>query len=360
MLKHILIFFICCFAFGEDALEARLAHIKQEILPKDNDSSLHYIGEIIGVKYNVLIFDNASIKSIDFSPNASVSLKNPDSKWSELEDGSMENIFYFKINNVNFSIPRLNVVVQKGDSSQIEQSLGIVGTALNLSSNRPNYNGVVAKKFEVRDYSVKNYDNKSNIIIFDLLAMNANLEDLSFLGAEKQGFERSSFGLEESSGIYYAIIPNNIAEFSFEFFDITSQSYKTQTIKNVINHTQIAVNVEVNPINKVLLFENIVILCICFIFVILFFVKKIPFKLRLALLIIAVICISYILISFNTTNLGVVKQSANVKILPTKNSTIIEQIPQGAQVNILSEHDNYYKILTNDNKTGWVKKDDIK
>ncbi|WP_454991229.1 SH3 domain-containing protein, partial [Campylobacter rectus] len=53
------------------------------------------------------------------------------------------------------------------------------------------------------------------------------------------------------------------------------------------------------------------------------------------------------------------KQNINVKILPTQNSSVFYTSKAQQKVEILGEREDYVKILLDDGKIGWVKKDDI-
>ncbi|RAX54304.1 hypothetical protein CCY99_04645 [Helicobacter sp. 16-1353] len=355
----LLLLFAFSFLFSEEILEerAKLIYIKQEA----NLEQQNYVGQIIAIKYNILVLENSSMVSIGFldSPRSNVTLKNPNSSWNELSDGSLENTFYFKINATNFYIPPLEVIANNNDFTEKETSQILRGSAISLNENHPKYSGVVAQNLQIDNYSVKFYDNNNNIIILDLRAEYSNLENFKIKDIKEQGFESSSFGIAKSSGIYYIIIPNNIIDFEFEYFELPSQSYKMLHIKNIINKEQISVNQDINPINKVLIFQNIIIFIVIFILLIAFFIRKIPFKLRLAGLIIAICLLLYLVIALNLKKDALIKTNSNITILPTKNSTIIEKVNANTRVEILSSHGEYYKITTSDGKIGWILKSEV-
>lgn len=349
--------------FGDDLANSeesktKLIYIKQE----SNLESQNYVGQIIKVNYNVLVLEDSYIESIGFlnTTQSNMILKNPDSPWNELDDGSLENTFYFKINNSNFYIPSLQIISNKDGIIEKESSKIIEGSAISLDDNHSKYAGVVAQKLEITHYSVKFYDQNNNIIVFDIKASYGNLENLKFKNIQKQGFESTNFEILQSSGIYYVIIPNNIFDFEFEYFELPSQSYKTLHMKNIINKEQISVNQDLNPINKILIFKNIIVFLIICVLLILFFIIKIPFKIRIVGLIIAICLIFYLSITLNRKEYAILKANNAISILPTKNSTIIEKISNDANVQIISSHSNYYKIITSDDKIGWVEKDAIK
>ncbi|RDU62093.1 SH3 domain-containing protein [Helicobacter sp. MIT 14-3879] len=368
-IKFIVILLIVIFAYADenqpkDESQPKLVYIKQEILKDAIPNELNYIGEIIAIKYNIIVLDNALVRSISFLEEKGVEIKNQNSNWNELEDGTFENTFYFKIKSGSFAIPRLEVIVENDNFKDIAISEVISYKAINLYTNHQKYAGVVAKRFDIKNYSVKPYNEKNNIIILDMYAEYSNLEDFRFnaLPKAKQGFESSNFNIDNSSGIYYIILPNDEAYLEFEYFDLQAQTYKLSKVKNVVNKKQININQEIKPINKVLIFKNIVILAFIFIVLIVFFIRKIPFKIRLFLLIIAIFLIFYLIISINSKWSGILTSNSYIRILPTSNSTIIAKTSNNTEVQIVSKYGDYYKvsIIGNENKTGWVEKNSVK
>ena len=146
----------------------------------------------------------------------------------------------------------------------------------------------------------------------------------------------------------------------FEYFNLETQSYKKISIQNTINKDQISVNQDINPINKALIFQNITIVVLILLFIGTFFIKKIPIKIRILSIIIAVILLLYLVFSFNFKKEAVIINNSYITILPTRNSTIIEQVMANTNVEIVNSHGNYYKIITNDGKTGWINKSNLK
>lgn len=341
----------------QNAIQSKLVYVKSEVLePKE----LHYIGEIVGVKYSVLVLENAKVRSISFLDSDGIIVKNGDESWEQSTDGALENIIYFKIVGKKFAFPRIEVIVDSDDFSDTAMSSEILGEAIDLKANHKRFNGVVAQNFKIHNHSVKEFDEKNNIIILDLSAEWANLEDLKIANIKKQGFESLNEGISRSSGIYYAILSNQVAALDFEYFDLASQTYKQEHIKNAVNKAHISINPEIAPINKVLIFKNIVILIVSFALFVAFLIRKIPSKVRIAMLVIGILLLLFVAISVNLSENGTMKNDSYIRILPTTNSTIIAKIPANAAVQIISKHNDYLKILTPDNKTGWVEKANVK
>ena len=341
----------------QSEIQSKLVYVKSEVLePKE----LHYIGEIVGIKYSVLVLENAKVSAMNFLESKGIAIKNADSSWEQNADGALENTIYFKIVDKNFAFPQIEVIVDGEDSNDRAVSNEMLGEAIDLRANHKAFNGIVAQNFKVNNHSVKQFDEKNNIIILDLSAEWANLEDFKIAGFKKQGFESINEGISRSSGIYYVVLPSQTSALNFEYFDLETQTYKQEQIKNAINKAHISINPEIAPINKVLIFKNIVILGLSFVLFVAFLIRKIPFKIRVSLLVVGVLLLLFVVISVNINEKSSMKNDSYLRILPTTNSTIIAKIPANAEVQIISRHNDYIKILTLDNKTGWVEKASVK
>lgn len=344
-------------ALNADEIKSKLVYITDEV---QNQSELRYVGEIMEVKYSVLVLEGAQVRSIGFVEGAGVKIQNNDKSFETTDDGRLEKIVYFKILEKNFSLPRLEVIVEGAESSDVSISKEALGNAINLFPNHPNFSAVVAKSLKIRNKSVRQYDEKNNIILLEIDAEMGNLEDFKLAGIKRQGFESFNSIITRSNGLFYAIVSNQIPVLEFEYFDLSAQTYKQERVKNVANSANIAINQEIAPINKVLVFKNITILFISLALFVAFFIRKIPLKIRIAMLVVGILLLLFVVISVNDKERGVITQDSYARILPTTNSTIIAKIPANTAVQIISKHNDYVKILTPDNKTGWVEKEGIK
>lgn len=344
-------------ALNADEIKSKLVYITDEV---QNQSELRYVGEIMEVKYSVLVLEGAQVRSIGFVEGAGVKIQNNDQSFETTDDGRLEKIVYFKILEKNFSLPRLEVIVEGAESSDVSISKEALGNAISLFPNHPNFSAVVAKSLKIRNKSVRQYDEKNNIILLEIDAEMGNLEDFKLAGIKRQGFENFNSIITRSNGLFYAIVSNQIPALEFEYFDLSAQTYKQERVKNVANSANIAINQEIAPINKVLVFKNITILFISLALFVAFFIRKIPLKIRIAMFVVGILLLLFVVISVNDKERGVITQDSYARILPTTNSTIIAKIPANTAVQIISKHNDYVKILTPDNKTGWVEKEGIK
>ena len=356
-----LILILLALVFGNEN-EEKLVYITQETYDL---SEVNYIGQLFSVKYNVLPLSSSKILNIDFveENNSGLSVKNKDSSWKELEDGSLENVFHFKIKSTQFSLPQLQITFQKDESENLDSILSesIQGNAISLRT-KPKYSGVVAKEIYIQDYSIKEYDDKNNIVLLQLYSTYSNLEDMKFKEIANQGFKNSSFNILESSGIYYAVIPKDMPVFEFDYFNINDRQYKTIKIKNIINNKeQNVINEDLKPINQILIFNNIFIFFIIIACIILLFIRKIPLKIKIFSLIVILCLVLYLITTINIKKEAILKSGSYVRILPViNNSTIIAKIDSDTKVRILHSYNNYYKIAIDDNVIGWVNQNELK
>ena len=74
---------------------------------------------------------------------------------------------------------------------------------------------------------------------------------------------------------------------------------------------------------------------------------------------VAAVFIALGIYTYNPFGKAVLKPDVSVTILPTKNSTVFYTSRKNENVEILDKKDDYSKILFQDGKIGWVKKDDL-
>ena len=112
-------------------IQSRLVYVKSEVLePKE----LRYIGEIVGVKYSVLVLEDAKVSAMNFLVSKGITIKNADSEWEQSADGALENTIYFKIVDKKFAFPQIEVIVDSEDSSDRAVSSEMLGEAIDLKA----------------------------------------------------------------------------------------------------------------------------------------------------------------------------------------------------------------------------------
>ncbi|RDU72163.1 hypothetical protein [Helicobacter brantae] len=326
-----------------------------------------YVGEKIEVKYTLLLFSNATLVDVEFIPNENpklsegVELLNPNTTWKKINDDTYENTYLFKIKSPSFALPTLKIIALSEDESYTDTSSaeGVIMEAVDLGGER--YCGVVAQKMTISNIQAKKYDEWSNIVVFDLVGTRSNLEDFKLPNIERQGFNGDLIlNQNKLSGTYYAVIPRDIQELRVSYFNSEALRYEEIALPIVVKTERVSTQSDLEPKNTFLIFSNI----IFGILALLLFVGAIYFRkqkfLAIILVLVAVALIIYVFLKFEGNKHIVLRQNSIVAILPTRNSTILEQVDYEMNAEVIGERGEYYKVKLGDSRIGWIKKDDCK
>ena len=318
-----------------------------------------YVGQTIPITYSALLMNNAILQQSLFTEKLSsdkLTLKTPNAQWKGAEDNSVQITYYFKIKSPNAMIPEFEVIAKSKDNSYTDSSIvpSIHLNVIDLYQNKK-YVGVVADSLKVGIYKAKNYDADYNLLAFELIATNANLEDFKIPDFQKQGIERSNFSAQESSGIFYCVVPRNIQNIIFEYFSLPNNRFETIQIPVIPAADIVSTQESLKPKNTYLLYYSLFIGAIIVTLLILSFFFK---KIRKILWILSFGVFVYLLFYLFYTKSGTLESGKHIWVLPTHNSTILETTKTSMKVKVIGEHDKYYKIITPDDKVGWIRKED--
>ncbi|PAF49952.1 hypothetical protein BKH41_01235 [Helicobacter sp. 12S02232-10] len=318
-----------------------------------------YVGETIPVTYSLLLFSNARFSGTEFVGGINTNkliLRNPNTQWKLSSDGSYKAVYRYKIKSTDAFIPSLKVIAVSSDGNYTDSSSApsINLNIIDLYQNQK-YVGVVGDEFRITGYKAKTYDASNNILVFEVEAKNANLEDLKLPDIDKQGFESTHFGLEYSDGIYYCIVPKNVQDISFEYFSLIENRFKDISLPIVPVDDVVSTQDDIKPKNNFLLFSNLILIGLMVLSLVFYFVfgRKKIFLIILGLLLV------YLLWNVLSRHQAILLANKQIRILPTHNSTVLETTKKNIQVEIIGKHAKYYKIVTADDRIGWVKKNDI-
>lgn len=371
-------FFLCSFvfffiAFGflqaqnelsdelvqSDAEQPKIVYVKI-VDSKDLSSRSTYIGQSLRVTYKLLLFSNAKFVGTEFIggvDSSKIVLKNPNTKWRLDTDGTYRGTYEYKIKSIGASIPPLKVMVVSADGNYDDFSIApaIELNVIDLYQNKK-YAGVVADEFNIITHRTKIYDNLNNILVFEVKAKNSNLEDLKLPNIEKQGFESVHLSMD-SDGIYYCILPKGVQNVSFEYFSLLSNSFQDIVLPIVLVDDAVSTQDDIKPKNSFLMFSNLVLIGLIIILLVAYFI----FKRKKIFLILFILLLIYLFWSiFFSKQQAILIAQQPIRILPTYNSTILEIPHTNMKVEIISKHDQFYKIVAADGKIGWIRKNALK
>ncbi|MGT0049501.1 SH3 domain-containing protein [Helicobacter pylori] len=345
-----------------EEIKAKVAYVKIPRL-EDLENNPVYIGQTIGVTYDLLLFDaeflEAKIK--DELDKTQIELLSKMPKWKKVEKELFRATYYYKIKGVKASIPSLEVSAFSNKDKYIDYSIApkVTLQVTDLSKN-PRYANVMAKDLQVLQYKTKDYDDKNNILVVELAFKEANWEDFHIKEALKQGFDNASLNqikAKEGSVFYYCVLPKTIQNLSFDYFSLSSRQFKTLSFSTIPTQDTTGIQSDLIPKNNFLVFSNVALLALCVFFLVLFFI----FGRKLIFLGLGILCLGFVLYNLLfTQKSALLLAHKKIRILPTQNSTILGLSKNEMPIKILGSHDDYYKILTPHEQIGWVKKDEVK
>ncbi|EJB68103.1 SH3 domain-containing protein [Helicobacter pylori] len=358
---------LAAFLVAEDAhdpeeIKAKVAYVKIPQL-EDLENTPVYIGQTIGVTYDLLLFDaeflEAKIK--DGLDKTQIELLNKMPKWKKVEKELFRATYYYKIKGIKAIIPSLEVSAFSNKDKYIDHSIApkVALQVTDLSKN-PRYANVMAKDLQVVQYKTKDYDDKNNILVMELAFKEANWEDFNIKEAIKQGFDNASLNqikAKEGSVFYYCVLPKTLQSLSFDYFSLSNRQFKTLSFSAIPTQDTTGIQSDLIPKNNFLVFSNVALLALCVFFLVLFFI----FGRKLIFLGLGILCLGFVLYNLLfTQKSAILLAHKKIRILPTQNSTILGLSKDEMPIKILGSHDDYYKILTPHEQIGWVKKDEVK
>ncbi|MGL2423914.1 SH3 domain-containing protein [Helicobacter pylori] len=359
--------FLAAFLVAEDAhdpeeIKAKVVYVKIPQL-EDLENNPVYIGQIIGVTYDLLLFDaeflEAKIK--DGLDKTQIELLSKMPKWKKVEKELFRATYYYKIKGMKASIPPLEVSAFSNKDKYIDHSIApkVALQVTDLSKN-PRYAKIMAKDLQVVQYKTKDYDDKNNILVMELAFKEATWEDFHIKEAIKQGFDNASLNqikAKEGSVFYYCVLPKTLQNLSFDYFSLSNRQFKTLSFSTIPTQDTTGIQSDLIPKNNFLVFSNMALIALCVFFLVLFFI----FGRKLIFLGLGILCLGFVLYHLLfTQKSAVLLAHKKIRILPTQNSTILGLSKNEMPIKILGSHDDYYKILTPHEQIGWVKKDEVK
>ncbi|GAA9184186.1 SH3 domain-containing protein [Helicobacter pylori] len=345
-----------------EEIKAKVVYVKIPQL-EDLENNPVYIGQTIGVTYDLLLFDadflEAKIK--DELDKTQIELLSKMPKWKKVEKELFRATYYYKIKGIKASIPPLEVSAFSNKDKYIDYSIApkVTLQVTDLSKN-PRYANVMAKDLQVLQYKTKDYDDKNNILVVELAFKEATWEDFHIKEALKQGFDNASLNqikAKEGSVFYYCVLPKTIQNLSFDYFSLSNRQFKTLSFSTIPTQDTTGIQSDLIPKNNFLVFSNVALLALCVFFLVLFFI----FGRKLIFLGLGILCLGFVLYHLLfTQKSALLLAHQKIRILPTQNSTILGLSKNEMPIKILGSHDDYYKILTPHEQIGWVKKDEVK
>lgn len=312
-----------------------------------------YVNQIIPITFKLLVLSQYSTIETKFVlDGGSVEVLNPKETWTLNQDSSLSNTFYFKINQPNFTIPKVEVIVNTIEGEFQDSTDFITGKAIKLE-RKGGYSQVLAKDLKILDFKISNYDSQSNLVVFQLQSILGNLFDFD-LPSYQQGIESKSGDYKEATAFYYAIVPKSLGVISFEYFNTEKSQYVELQIENIPQDERVSTQSDIKPKNNIQFYQVSLVVFLALVFLGLYFYKR-----KWIFILLGILCLMFLFYILSVRTSAVLKANAPIRIQPTFNSTIILITQEPMKVEVLSDVRDYYKVMLEDERIGWVRKNDI-
>lgn len=327
-------------------------HIYLNVVNFSND--ILYVNQIIPIDFKMLVFgDYSTIKTEFIVENDSVAILNPQENWILEPDSSLKNTFYFQIKQTSYSIPKLKVTINTSDGEFTESTDFMRGKAIKLD-RKGRYAQVIANDLRILDTKITTYDSENNLAVFQLASKVGNLFDFYLDNYSQQGIESKDGNYKESVAFYYVIVPKSLGVISFDYFNTQQSKYVELQVENIPHDERVSTQSDIKPKNNLQFFKVSIILFLLLVFIGLYFYKR---KVIFIVAFVALLVVLFMVLSSRSE--AVLKANIPIRIQPTFNSTIIMTTNNALEVKILDDKRGYYKVLLDDDRIGWVKKNDV-
>ena len=274
--------------------------------------------------------------------------------YRDIQDRYYYDSFYFYVDNDKAKLPDVTASIA---SYTKYKDTTILGEELNVITLNPkdDFSNIVADSLNLLAYKTTSYDDKYNIVVFEVNATNAKLETLHFQNVYKQGIESLKGSYLNSKIIYFVIIDKKIENFSFSYFNLLNNKFSKINIPIIVDDDSVSTQTDLKPKDqsRERLKMNIaaVIAIVGFIFIL--------WRKRYIYLLFILFPLAYMLYLTLLQKDICIKKGSNIYLLPVKNATIFETTK--IKMNFTKEGSvkKFTKVKLQNNKIGWVKNEDI-
>ncbi len=309
-----------------------------------------YLSQHSQVKIKAIVTnENINTVKTTFLNAKNVQILNKKATWIKTGANDYEITYTLKAMSTKGRLPDFKVTAYSQNSEYSETLLSFKPKIVALREDKE-FSLVLSEDFTLKNHHAKKYDEKSNIVLLEINATSANLEDFHIPYAIREGIDKIEKSGLDTSIFYFAIIPNDIKLFKFKYFDLLSNKYNIVSFPMVLKDTSVSTQTDLNPQkSKLSLYKALALILLAFI-IFLFYLKS----RKLYLLIFVFVVLAFIAYLQLPISKVVLEKNVNLKILPTKNSTIFYTTTEATKADILLEKDGYIKVLLENKKIGWI------
>lgn len=291
----------------------------------------------------------------DFSNAQGVRLLSEE-KIREVIEPYFYDTFYFQVTDNYVKTPDVTTSLifenYSGGLQEVLKGQRIDAVRLNPKKD---FSQVLANNFTVIEYKTTQYDDKHNIIVFSVEAEMANLKDFSLKAAKKEGIDSYEEELPYSSFTYYCVVPKNLHELKFSYFNLNTRRFKDIIIPIIVENDQVSTQTDLAPTENTHDIKKITAFSLVSLFGLIMFIYR-RRKLYLLVFIAPLFFIAKLMVPIKHV---CVNADANVYLLPVSNGTVFEQTSYRFTTESLGETKEFTKIRMNNQQIGWVKNENL-
>ena len=313
-----------------------------------------YLSQHASIKIKAIV-TNENINNIktSFSKHKNITVLNENSPWKKTSSTSYENSYIIKPFSTSVTMPDIKISTTLDNGKVQSQTLHAYKPKIVALREDKEFCLVLSRDLTLQSHHEKKYDEKSNIVVLEINASHANLEDFHIPYALRDGIDEIKYNGFNQTIYYFAIIPNDIKLFKFKYFDLESNKYNIVSFPIVLQDSSVSTQTYLNPEeSRFALYKAIALLVLAFI-IFLFYLKT----KKLYLLILALIVGAFLFYIRMPISKIILHENVKLRILPTKNSTVFYVTQEKIEADMMLKKDGYIKVLLPNKKIGWINED---
>ena len=285
-----------------------------------------------------------------------------DNKWSikwEKVQGEYKASLWFEAKSTNAKLNNIKISLTRNKVPFQDTTLNIENIRFKRVNADKNYANLVASELKVKKFRTNRFDDKNLVMIVELSAKNANLNNFNIANDTtlvKQRIDNVNGDFNSSSAFYSAIFAPSKNELSFSYFN--TQSNKLEEINLAVelrSNETVNTQSDLNPtVNAMDFYKQLALWIIAAVCAFVYIFKRSYVFLAIALI---VFILSFFVVS--SSYKATIKANTSAKLLPTENSTYFYTSSQEEEVDVLTSRQNYKKVLFKNGKIGWVDEKDL-
>lgn len=292
---------------------------------------------------------------IEFEKSIDMQVLTKDIKFSS-ENGVYKTRVYFQANTANAKLNSISAKLFRNTQEIGNAKISLNNISINELKFNKDYSQLVASNLKITNLKCTEYDETSTICGMDAKAENTNFNNFSLKNVKSQSITNVGKDYENAKCSIALIFPNNLKSFSFSYFDPIQNDFIEYSNNIVVESEEISTQTDLNPITKEINFYlqigSLILAVICLVIVVIF-------KRFFSLIAVALVFIAFAFIDGGEFSNAKLKAGANVRILPTNNSTIFYKNTSLKEVKVLAKKDDFVKVALDEDTSGWVKNEDI-